>query len=159
MVKQKWERYSSIIYLPLFNSRAWGLDHFHQCYMTWRTRLYYRSDDLWRGSFGCRPTRPPRSPELCLFRPLYLMDKVWNRPQLLQKIEKKGKASDKFKRWLMGVIWGWGERPIERSRGDHKRVSEAVDLPGSGIQKTKNVSARAETVEEEEEVTEATAES
>lgn len=44
--------------------------------------------------------------------------------------KKKRNASNTFKQWLIGVILGWGERPIERSQGNHKRVSVAVDLPG-----------------------------
>lgn len=70
----------------------------------------------------------PQSPELCFLCPLYLMGTTV--PNYYKKKTEK-KTSDTFKQWLFGVIWSWGERPIERSRGNHKRVSEAVDLPGS----------------------------
>lgn len=62
---------------------------------------------------------------------------VWN--CLYNTIKK---ASDTFKQWLIGVIWGWGDRPLERSQGNHKRVSSSRSL--QECKKRSFLSARAE---------------
>lgn len=110
---------------------------FHQYYLTWRTQLYYAFNAVRRCLRSkwipwLRVHGPFREPRVVSSLPLYLMDTAGVKPYPtdIRKSFKK-EALDTFNRWLIGVIWSWGERPIERSWGNHKRASEAVDLPGS----------------------------